>query len=104
VADRFETHPESLKALADDFRVVARDIAQAAAEFETNAMVVGEAFGVLGLCSDVTHKYLTLAEHTAEGLKKMSQLLQADDDGLTTTANNYHAVEQHNARSLGGAH
>jgi hypothetical protein len=87
VVEQFQIHPGSLAGLAGDFRTVAQDIAQAAVDFETNAFVVGEAFGVLGLCSDVTQRYLSLAEHTADGLKKLSQLLESAGSGLTTSAN-----------------
>jgi hypothetical protein len=35
----------------------------------------------------VGQRYLSLAEHTAEGLKKLSQLLESAGSGLTTSAN-----------------
>lgn len=100
--DNFFIYPPAVRDLAQQFQAAADRIASMTPAFEGNVLEVGEAFGVLGACTDTTSGYLTLVHNTVHGLGQLEQALDADQAGLTDSVDQYVAVDQHNSRLLWG--
>jgi hypothetical protein len=98
----FRTHPDRIRQLAQEFRAAATDLEGAVPGFQGNVLEVGEAFGLLGVCTGAASQYLTMVDHTVDGLQKLVEMMLTDAEGLEYNASLYEDTDQHNSRLMGG--
>ena len=84
--EQFFVVNEYLHDLAKEFQRVADRFAGLTPAFQGNVIQVGEAFGLLGACTEAADQYRQLVSHTVHGLGELEKALSADSDGLENRA------------------
>lgn len=83
-----------MSALAADFTAEADAVRSQTKAFEADAIQVGEAFGLLGICDGALDKYTQLVESTAKGLGQLAEVLDNEAEGIRASLQNYQALDQ----------
>ncbi|MBB4922634.1 WXG100 family type VII secretion target [Kitasatospora kifunensis] len=91
---QFQVHPAALTALGGRFGTESQTLAGQVASFETTASDVGQAFGLLGACDGAASQYLQLFNSTSKALNQLTQVLDANNSRLQTSAATYQATDK----------